>query len=137
MGTEPFLLSSTIAGVLAQRLVRRLCPACKEPYAPDEAERRLLGLGESESALVYRPTGCARCGTTGYEGRVGVYEMMVVDDRSRTLIHEDAGEQTIAAHAFREADTLATCGFRHVLAGVTSIEEVLRVVKQDDDDAVV
>jgi general secretion pathway protein E len=136
MGAEPFLLSSTIAAVLAQRLVRRLCPDCKEPYAPDEAERRLLGLPATASAMVFRPKGCGRCGNTGFEGRVGVYELMVVDETLRRLIHENAGEQELAAYAFRKADTLAGSGFRHVLAGVTSIEEVLRVVRQDDDDAV-
>jgi general secretion pathway protein E len=135
MGAEPFLLSSTIAAVLAQRLVRRLCPTCKEPHAPDEAEQRLLGAGSD--ATIYRPKGCGRCGHTGYEGRVGVYELMVVDEHARKLIHENAGEQEISAHVFRRADTLAEAGFRHVLGGVTSIEEVLRVVRQDEDDAVV
>lgn len=135
MGAEPFLLSSTIAAVLAQRLVRRLCPTCKEPHAPDEAERRLLGAGTD--AMIYRANGCGRCGHTGYEGRVGVYEMMVVDERARKLIHENVGEQELTAHVFRRVDTLAQAGFRHVLAGTTSLEEVLRVVRQDDEDAVV
>jgi general secretion pathway protein E len=135
MGAEPFLLSSTIAAVLAQRLVRRLCPTCKEAHSPDEAEQKLLGVGPD--ATIYRPKGCGRCGHTGYEGRVGVYEMMVVDEVARKLIHENAGEQELSAHVFRRADTLAEAGFRHVLGGVTSIEEVLRVVRQDDDDAVV
>jgi general secretion pathway protein E len=137
MGAEPFLLSSTIAAVLAQRLVRRLCPTCKAPYEPDDAERKLLGLAAGERATIYRPAGCGRCGLTGFEGRVGVYELMVVDETLRRLIHEDASEQDIAAHAFRRADTLATSGFRHVLSGVTSIEEVLRVVRQEEEDAVV
>jgi len=135
MGAEPFLLSSTIAGVLAQRLVRRLCPACKQPHAPDAAERRLLGLAEGEAAEIFTPVGCARCGETGYEGRLGVYEFVSIDQTMRSLIHEEASEQAIAAHAFRDADTLARSGFRHVLAGVTSIEEVLRVAKREDDGA--
>ncbi len=135
MGAEPFLLSSTVAAVLAQRLVRRLCPTCKEPHAPDTAEQRLLNAGPE--ATIYRPKGCGRCGHTGYESRIGVYELMVVDEVARKLIHENAGEQEIAAHVFRRADTLAQSGFKHVLAGLTSIEEVLRVVRQDDDDAVV
>ncbi len=137
MGAEPFLLSSTIAGVLAQRLVRRLCPTCKEAYQPDDAERRLLGVAPEAVVSVCRPVGCGRCGHTGFEGRIGVYELMVVDETLRRLIHEDASEQEIAAQAFRRADTLATSGFRHVLAGLTSIEEVLRVVRQEEDDAVV
>jgi general secretion pathway protein E len=137
MGAEPFLLSSTIAAVLAQRLVRRLCPTCKTPYEPDEAERNLLGLAPGEAARIHQPKGCGRCGHTGFEGRIGVYELMVVDETLRQLIHEDASEQQIAAHAFRRADTLAASGFRHVLSGVTSIEEVLRVVRQEEEDAVV
>lgn len=137
MGAEPFLLSSTIAAVLAQRLVRRLCPTCKEAYEPDDAERRLLGLAPGAGVRVHRAAGCGRCGHTGYEGRVGVYELMVVDETLRRLIHEDASEADIAAHAFRRADTLASAGFRHVLSGLTSIEEVLRVVRQEEDDAIV
>ena len=137
MGAEPFLLSSTIAGVLAQRLVRRLCPACKEPYEPDAAERRLLGVPEGEAVTIHRAKGCGRCGQTGYEGRLGVYELLIVDDGLRRLIHDDAGEQALAAQGFKNADTLAQCGFGHVLGGLTSIEEVLRVVRQEEDDAVV
>lgn len=135
MGAEPYLLSSTIAAVLAQRLVRRLCPACKEPYAPDAAERRLLGVGNGRDVAIYRAAGCGRCGGTGYEGRLGVYELLVVDDALRRLIHDDAGEDAVSAEAFKGVDTLAACGFRHVLDGVTSIEEVLRVVRQEEDDA--
>jgi len=135
MGAEPFLLSSTITAVLAQRLVRRLCPTCKTPHEPDAAERRLLGIDDNAPATVFAPQGCGRCGQTGYEGRIGVYELVVADETLKTLIHENAGEQALAAHAFRRADTLAESGFRHVRAGLTSIEEVLRVVRQEDDDA--
>lgn len=137
MGAEPFLLSSTIAAVLAQRLVRRLCPTCKEPYAPDDAERKLLGVRGDAAITINRPVGCGRCGHTGYEGRIGVYELMVVDETARRLIHEDASEAALSAHVFRRADTLASSGFRHVVAGLTSIEEVLRVVRQEDEDALV
>ncbi len=137
MGIEPFLLASTVAAVLAQRLVRRLCPTCKEPHAPDAAEQALLGLEADSNATICRPKGCGRCGHSGYEGRIGLYELMVADETLRRLIHDDAGEEKLASHAFRRVDTLAASGFRHVLAGVTSIEEVLRVVRQEEDDAVV
>lgn len=133
MGVEPFLLSSTVTAVLAQRLVRRLCPSCKETYKPDEAERALLGAGPD--TLIYRPSGCGRCGHTGYEGRVGTYELIVADDTLRRMIHDGADEQDLSAHAFRRAETLAQSGFAHVLAGVTSLEEVLRVVRLESDDA--
>lgn len=136
MGAEPFLLSSTIAGVMAQRLVRRLCPTCREPYQPDAAERRLLNLADGEMPTIYRAKGCGRCGQSGYEGRVGVYELMVVDETLRKMIHDNASEEAMAAHAFREAASLARCGFNHVLNGATSIDEVLRVVRQEEDDAI-
>ncbi len=135
MGAEPFLLSSTIAAVIAQRLVRRLCPACKEPYKPDDAERRLLGIGPYDDDTIYRAKGCGRCAGSGYEGRLGVYELILIDEAMRRMIHDDASEHALADHAFKKGDTLARCGFRHVMAGVTSIEEVLRVVRQDDEDA--
>ena len=135
MGAEPFLLSSTITAVIAQRLVRRLCPSCREPYDPDRAERRLLGLEDNDMATVYRAKGCGRCAGVGYEGRLGVYELVMIDETLRRMIHDDASEHELADHAFKKSDTLARCGYRHVLAGATSIEEVLRVVRQEDDDA--
>ena len=135
MGVEPFLLSSTVAAVLAQRLVRRLCPSCREPYEADAAERRLVGAGEDESVTLYRASGCGRCNHSGYEGRIGVYELIVVDDKMKRLIHDDASEHDLADHAFAHVDSLAQAGFNHARAGVTSIEEVLRVIRQEDDDA--
>lgn len=135
MGVEPFLLSSTIAGVLAQRLVRRLCPTCKEPYEADAAARRMIGAEDLPSVTLYRAKGCGRCSHTGYEGRIGVYELIVCDEHMKRLIHDNAGERELAAHGFIDADTLAQSGFRHALNGLTSIEEVLRVVHQDNDDA--
>ena len=133
MGAEPFLLSSTIAAVVAQRLVRRLCPSCKKPAEPTAAERRLLGLDATTPATIHHAVGCPRCADTGYEGRLGVYELLVVDDAARRMIHNDASEQQLRDHVFAAHDTLAQTGFRHVLAGETSIEEVLRVVRQDDE----
>lgn len=137
MGAEPFLLSSTIAGVMAQRLVRRLCPSCKAPHEADAAERALMGIKTKEPVTVHTAVGCGRCGQTGYEGRVGIYELLVVTDALRRLIHEDVGENALAKAAFADTETLAQCGFSHVRAGITSIEEVLRVVQQEDDDAII
>jgi len=137
MGVEPFLLSSTIAGVLAQRLVRRLCPTCKEPYTPDDAEMKMIGASPGQSITLYRATGCGRCGASGYEGRIGLYEFIVADEALKSMVHDDASEKMMAAHTFRHADTLADCGFRHVWGGVTSLEEVLRVVRQEGDDAII
>ncbi|MEM6539057.1 MAG: type II secretion system ATPase GspE [Pseudomonadota bacterium] len=139
MGAEPFLLSSTLCGVLAQRLVRRLCPACKEPYKPDAAQKKLLGLKQSDnSTVLYRPKGCGRCGHSGYEGRLGVYELITVSQNVRELIHNEKGETELANAAFADpqSQTLAQCGFSHVIEGTTSLEEVLRVVRQDGDGEV-
>lgn len=135
MGVEPFLLSSTVAAVLAQRLVRRLCPSCKAPYEADAATKRLVEADAGAPLTLYRPTGCGRCNHTGYEGRIGVYELIVTDDKMKRLIHDDASEQLLSEHVFRNAETLVQSGFRHALAGATSIEEVMRVVTQEDDNA--
>jgi general secretion pathway protein E len=133
MGVEPFLLASTIACVLAQRLVRRLCASCKEGYRPDTAELSLLGLAPSLEATFFAAKGCEACGGTGYAGRIGIYEMMLVDDEVRRLIHDDARESDIAAYAARYADTLLGSGARQVAAGRTSSAEVLRVCRQSGD----
>ncbi|MBV8037309.1 type II secretion system ATPase GspE [Roseateles sp.] len=114
MGVEPFLLSSSLLGVLAQRLVRRLCPACKRS---DEQGR-------------WHPVGCEACGHTGYKGRTGVYELMVADDAVRGLIHNRAPESQL--HAAAVANGLRSMredGERLIQAGVTSLEEVLRVTR--------
>ena len=138
MGVEPFLLSSTIAGVMAQRLVRRLCPACKEPHEADTSEKKLLGvdLALPQVITLYSPVGCARCNHTGFEGRLGLYELILADDTLKRLIHDDAGEQALAAHAFKSSQKLADSGWAHVRAGHTSIEEVLRVVQQSETEEV-
>ncbi len=136
MGVEPFLLSSTIAGVLAQRLVRRLCPECKQPAEATSAEKQILGVDSDAEVVIHHPVGCGRCGQVGYEGRIGVYELIVTDGKLKSLIHDDVGERALAEEAFRDADTLGDCGFRHVCNGLTSIEEVLRVIRQEESDAV-
>ncbi len=138
MGVEPFLLSSTVAGVLAQRLVRRLCDACKEPHEADATELALMGARKNEKLTIHRPVGCAECGRSGYQGRLGVYELVTVDETLRRMIHDDASEQDIAARAFAKGGGLAESGFAHVRAGLTTIEEVLRVARPEAaDDAVV
>ncbi|MCH8686347.1 type II secretion system ATPase GspE [Pedomonas mirosovicensis] len=131
MGVESFLLSSTIRAILAQRLVRRLCPHCKEPHAADASERAALGLASDAAVMICRPKGCAYCNSTGYAGRIGIYEFIEVTEELRRLIHGDASEQDIASLAFRNADTLMRSGARHVLAGITSLAEVLRVCREE------
>ncbi len=133
MGVEPFLLASTVRGILAQRLLRRLCDHCKEPYAPSVQEKSMLGMEPHADVTFHRAKGCPHCNNLGYEGRVGVYELAVIDDQVRRMIHDDAREMDITAHAFRNSDTLLRSGARHVLAGRTSSEEVLRVCRAESD----
>ncbi len=129
MGIETFLLSSTVAAVMAQRLVRRLCQSCKEPYALSTAEKKMMGMDARLKSEVYKPSGCGRCNHTGYEGRLGLYELLIVDDRLKALIHEEASESELSSYAFAQNDNLAQSGFAHVLSGETSLEEVMRVVQ--------
>lgn len=115
MGIEPFLLSSSLLGVLGQRLVRKLCVHCKRQ---DEAGR-------------WHPVGCPECGMSGYKGRTGVYELMVADDQIRALIHAEAAESKLLEHAQTQGmKTMRDDGDRLVAEGVTSLEEVLRVTRE-------
>jgi general secretion pathway protein E len=131
IGIEPFLLSSSLIGVLAQRLVRVLCPACKKPYEPDPRERELLHLPEDSNAVIHRPMGCGECKGSGYHGRTGIYELLVVDEKTRTLIHKQASEQEIEQHARQRTGSIRDDGRRLVLDGITTLEEVLRVTRED------
>ena len=115
MGVEPFLLSSSLLGVLAQRLVRKLCPHCKRQDA---------------AAGRYQPVGCPECGNTGYKGRTGVYELMVADDDVRSLIHARASEAQVREAAGKSGlRSMREDGERLVQQGITSLEEVFRVTR--------
>ncbi len=128
MGVEPFLLSSSLLAVMAQRLVRLLCNDCKQPFDATPSEQLLLGLSEAEpAATVYRAEGCEHCHYTGYSGRTGIYELIEIDDEVRLLIHEGSSEQQMLEAARRRYPGIQEDGRRRVLAGETSIEEVLRV----------
>ena len=131
MGVEPFLLASTLRLIVAQRLVRRLCGECRRPETADAATARLAGV--EPGARVWRPQGCAHCQNTGYVGRVGLYEVIRVDDRVRRLIAAEADEDAINAAAFTRSgsDTLTQRARALVLEGVTSVEEAVRVTRQE------
>jgi general secretion pathway protein E len=129
MGIEPFLLSSSLVGVLAQRLVRVLNPESKQPFQAGEYERRLLNLRpEDPSPILYRP---GRDGGSGYRGRSGIYELIVVDDQMRTMIHDGASEQELERYARNATPSIRDDGRAKVLRGETTIEEVLRVTRED------
>lgn len=133
MGVESYLLASTVSAIVAQRLVRRLCPGCKTPYEADNAERRMVEARPDEAVTLYRPRGCEACGGTGFAGRRGVYEVAPVTDALRSLIHDDAREQQLAAEAFRDLDTLWRSGVKLARAGETSLAEVMRVCREDGE----
>jgi general secretion pathway protein E len=127
MGIEPFLLSSSLIGVVAQRLVRVLSSETRQPFVAGEHERRLLGLKpEQPSPTLYRPAE-----GNGYRGRTGIYELIVVDDAMRTMIHDGASEQELERRARLNTPSIRDDGLAKVVRGVTTIEEVLRVTRED------
>jgi general secretion pathway protein E len=132
MGVEPYLLSSSLLGVLAQRLVRRLCPACRRAAPPTEGERALLeSMGNAPPPSLHAPVGCAQCNDTGYRGRTGIYELLLVDDTMRRLIHDGAGEIALRDAARRmHLRSLRTDGARWLADGTTSLAELLRVTRE-------
>lgn len=131
MGVEPFLLSSSLVGVLAQRLVRLLCTECRTPYQPDSSECHLLGLSSDNPPTLYLPNGCDKCNQSGYEGRTGIYELIEVDDELKTLIHDGSGEHELEQHVRKSSPSIRSDGIRRILSGETSLEEVLRVTRED------
>ena len=127
MGVEPFLLSSSLVAVMAQRLVRLLCTDCRESVEATSAERELLGVEGDDAIELYHAKGCTKCNLTGYRGRTGIYELIEVDEALRTAIHEGVGEQAMLEIARRSYPGIQADGRRRILAGETTLEEVLRV----------
>ena len=130
MGIEPFLTASAVIGVLAQRLVRSICPRCKEAYTPSvEAFRRLNLSLEMDQVTFYRGAGCQFCRGTGYKGRIGVFEMMEVDNDIRELILQRAPSHVIRQAALDAGMiTLKQDAMQKILEGITTMEEALRVI---------
>lgn len=134
MGVEPFLVSSAINCVMAQRLIRKLCPNCKVPYEHDQEILDRMGFPMNDNGdemILYKPSdaGCSRCNNTGYKGRVGLYEVMPMSDEIQRLTVQEASATAIMEVAKREGIlTMKEDGFYKVKMGLTSIEEVMRVV---------
>ena len=129
MGTEPFLLASSLVGVLAQRLVRRLCPHCRQPLQPDAALAARLMMSHADLArhTVFEAAGCAKCMQIGFRGRTAIYEFVGIGKEVRRLIHDNAGEPIIESHVRRSSPSLFDNGRDKVLAGATTAEELIRV----------
>jgi len=132
MGIEPFLLSSSLLGVLAQRLVRTLCPECREAYQADTTTTDLMGVDSSELPLtLYKPVGCPSCHHLGYQGRMGIYEIIQIDGSMCDAIHSQASATALEKIARQQTQSIRHNGFEQVKKGLTSLDEVLRVTKED------
>jgi general secretion pathway protein E len=139
MGIEPYLVTSSVIAIIAQRLVRVLCPKCKEAYSPDDESLANLGLDRKEcgEAVFYRKAGCAACMNTGYRGRTAIFEILILDDAIKRIILKTSDSNQIQAEATRRGMTnLLADGAQKVREGTTTIEEVFRVtriLKREDD----
>ena len=135
LGIEPYLVASCLVGVLAQRLVRRVCPACGKPCEPNEPELRWLGVGRARAAKMRAATGCPECRNTGYRGRLGTFELLALDDDLRRLVQGRAAASEIRRTAIGTGTrTLRDDGIEKILAGVTTISEVERVTLRLDEN---
>ena len=133
MGVEPYLLSSSLLGVLAQRLVRTLCPRCRRAAPPTAAERAAVeAMGVAVPATLHAPVGCDECKRTGYRGRTGIYELIGIDETMRRLIHDGAGEPALREAARRRHQrSLRADGARWLADGTTSLAELVRVTRDE------
>lgn len=133
MGVEPFLVATAIKGVIAQRLVRRICPSCKEAYEGDEVERKLLNLNSDDKVTLHRGKGCASCNYTGYSGRLGVYEIMNVDRDIKDLIIKSNNPEELKDEAVKKGmKTLSDSCRELVLKGETTMEEMMKIIFMDN-----
>jgi general secretion pathway protein E len=135
MGVQPFLIASSLVAVLAQRLIRTLCPNCKEPHAPSEYEMSLLGIESIPSgATIFSQKGCPHCNDTGYDGRTCVAELMMIDDQIKSLILRQADAGTIKKAAVKAGMvTLRQDALSKIFNGITSIEEMMRAINADEN----
>jgi len=132
MGMEPYQLSSSLVGLMAQRLVRTLCKHCKQPYEASRYENEQLGVEDVSAPLtLYRAEGCPQCRHTGYAGRSGIHELIEVDKKLEEMIHDGASEQQLESYARTRTPGILQSGRNKVLLGLTTLREVLRVTIED------
>jgi type IV pilus assembly protein PilB len=128
MGIEPYLIADSVIGVIAQRLVRRLCPVCKKPKLANADEKAFMGVEPSDEVTIYEPCGCSKCDNTGYKGRVGVYEIMKMTPALRKIISRKGDADALKERAMKEGmRTLRMSGSEYVLDGTTSFAEAVRI----------
>jgi general secretion pathway protein E len=131
MGVERYLLAPMLTGLAAQRLVRRLCPECRREDRATDADSALLGHAIAPGEALWRAAGCAECHGEGYRGRAAIYELVAVDETMRTLIHDGASEAALAEAARAAGPSLLDDGVAKLRAGITTAEEVARVVRDE------
>jgi general secretion pathway protein E len=131
MGVEPYQLSSSLIGLMAQRLVRTLCKNCKEPYEASSIEKEQLGVSISKQLTLHKSVGCPACRHTGYLGRSGIHEIIEVDRQLETMIHDNASEQSLETYAREKGPGILQSGRNKVIAGETTLREVLRVTMEE------
>ena len=135
MGIEPYVAGDALVGVIAQRLVRRLCNSCKQPRLAEDDEKVILGVEPDDDTVVYEPVGCPLCGDTGYSGRIGVYEMMPVSKELQAVIARGSTADVIEKQALAEGMlTLKMGAAKHVLAGITSLAEMKKITYETGDE---
>ena len=131
MGVESFLLSSSVVGLIAQRLVRKLCEHCKTVHILRQDERELMGLKpDANVSTIYEPQGCDQCNHLGYRGRTGIYELIAIDETLRGMIHRNDSLQNMETYLRKTTPSIREDGFKRVLLGDTSLAEILRVTSQ-------
>lgn len=131
MGVQPYLLSNSIVGLVAQRLLRVLCPDCRAAYTPNEEECEMLEVDKAHPPTLYRAVGCEKCANEGYRGRQGIYEVVTIDDEMRRMIHAGSSEMDLESHARTKSTSIRDDAIAKVLAGVTSVHELLRVTTKE------
>ncbi|WP_087023278.1 type II secretion system ATPase GspE [Thaumasiovibrio subtropicus] len=130
MGIEPFMVSSSLLGVLAQRLIRTLCKDCREPYEADATQKAMFGLAPHEPLTLYQAKGCECCNGKGYRGRTGIHELLLIDNQVQELIHNDAGELEIERAIRAHTPSIRDDGLKKVREGITTLEEVMRATRE-------
>lgn len=128
MGIEPYLIADSVVGIIAQRLVRRLCPNCKKPRMATEEEKELMGCDPAKDVEIFEPGGCIQCDQMGYKGRIGVYEILQMSPSLKRIISRGGDADEIKDQAMKEGmHTLKMSAAEYVLTGVTSIHEMMKV----------
>jgi general secretion pathway protein E len=131
MGVDSYLIASSLSGLLAQRLVRVLCNECKQTAPATEKERQILRADQDEEITLHHHVGCAKCNHTGFRNRIGIFELIVINNEIKTMIHNGADEQALIKEIRKTSPSILSDGLNRVRQGITSLDEVLRVTMHD------